>query len=87
MSRITKAPQSGDRSQSVLVCTQGSRKLSTLSTCGGIYCHEHEVFMEVEALKEAANSLATHDNLLLFGCIYLEICLGVCIKVAFDKDI
>ena len=54
---------------------------------GGIYDHEHEVFMECEALKEAANSLATHDNLLLFGCIYLEICLGVCIKVAFDKDI
>ena len=31
---------------------------------GGIYDHEHEVFMECEALKEAANSLATHDNLL-----------------------
>ena len=30
----------------------------------GIYDHEHEVFMECEALKEAANSLATHDNLL-----------------------
>ena len=58
--------------------------------CGsnrGIYDHEHVVFMECEALKEASNSLATHDNLLLFGYIYLEIWLGVCIKVVFDKDI
>ena len=30
----------------------------------GIYDHEQEVFMECEALKEAANSIATHDNLL-----------------------
>ena len=30
----------------------------------GIYDHEHEVFMECKALKEAANSLATYDNLL-----------------------
>ena len=30
----------------------------------GIYYHEHEVFMECEALKEVATSLATHDNLL-----------------------
>ena len=48
---------------------------------GGIYGHEHEVFMEV------ANSLATHDNLLYFGSIYLEICLGVCIEIALNKDV
>ena len=53
----------------------------------GIYDHEHEVFMECEALEEAANSLATYDYLLSFGCIYLKICLGVCIEVAFNKDI
>ena len=28
-----------------------------------IHDHEHEVFIECEALKEAVNSLATHDNL------------------------
>ena len=30
----------------------------------GIYDHQHKVFMEVEAFKEAATSLSTHDNLL-----------------------
>ena len=29
-----------------------------------IYDHEHEGFIEWEALKGVANSLATHDNLL-----------------------
>ena len=33
----------------------------------GIYDHEHEVIMDCEALKEAATSLATHENL-LFRC-------------------
>ena len=30
----------------------------------GFYYQEHKVFMECKALKEAANSIATHDNLL-----------------------
>ena len=30
----------------------------------GIYDHEHEVFVECEALDGVANSLANHDNLL-----------------------
>ena len=35
---------------------------------GGRGIYDHEVFMECEALKEAANSLATHDNLLYYTC-------------------
>ena len=31
---------------------------------GGIYYHEHEEFMECEALKEVATSLSTRDYLL-----------------------
>ena len=30
----------------------------------GIYENQHKVFMELKALKEEVNSLATHDNLL-----------------------
>ena len=57
--------------------SNGTQKLEKTLQCirRGMYDHEHEVFMECEALEEAGNSLATHDNLLLFGCIYLEICL------------
>ena len=38
--------------------------VEVLVTKWGIYDHEHEVFMECEALEEVAISLATHDNLL-----------------------
>ena len=43
----------------------GDLKINSIVHSGGIYDHEHEVFMECEALTEAANSLATHNNLLL----------------------
>ena len=59
----------------------------------GIYNHDNKVFMECKALKEAATSLSTHDNLLynpvfkklkilVLGFLYFKTrevgCQGVC---------